>query len=114
MRGACLAHDARLVTGASGMRVAHEHIAFGYHFARPTKTAFEAIPTPRCVPRFCAPAITLLRCSIFQRATVADISRYRRAGIRRADGFCGLAGSDIGGAGILSIRATISVASAEY
>jgi transglutaminase-like putative cysteine protease len=42
---------------------AHEHIAFGYHFARPTKTAFEAFSERQGVCRdFAHLAITLLRC----------------------------------------------------
>jgi transglutaminase-like putative cysteine protease len=42
---------------------AHEHIAFGYHFARPTKTALEAYSERQGVCRdFAHLAITLLRC----------------------------------------------------
>ena len=42
---------------------AHEHIVFGYHFARPTKTAFEAYSERQGVCRdFSHLAITLLRC----------------------------------------------------
>jgi transglutaminase-like putative cysteine protease len=42
---------------------AHEHIAFGYHFARPTKTALETFSERRGVCRdFAHLAITLLRC----------------------------------------------------
>ena len=42
---------------------AHEHIAFGYHFARPTKTALEVYSERRGVCRdFAHLAITLLRC----------------------------------------------------
>jgi len=42
---------------------AHQHIAFGYHFARPTKTASEAFTERQGVCRdFAHLAITLLRC----------------------------------------------------
>jgi transglutaminase-like putative cysteine protease len=42
---------------------AHQHIAFGYHFARPTKTAFEAFTERQGVCRdYAHLAITLLRC----------------------------------------------------
>jgi len=42
---------------------AHQHIAFGYHFARPTKTAFEAHTERQGVCRdYAHLAITLLRC----------------------------------------------------
>jgi transglutaminase-like putative cysteine protease len=42
---------------------AHEHISFGYHFARPTKTAAEAFAERQGVCRdFAHLAITLLRC----------------------------------------------------
>jgi transglutaminase-like putative cysteine protease len=42
---------------------AHQHIAFGYHFARPTKTAFEAHSERQGVCRdYAHLAITLLRC----------------------------------------------------
>jgi transglutaminase-like putative cysteine protease len=42
---------------------AHEHIAFGYHFARPSKTACEAYGERQGVCRdFAHLAITLLRC----------------------------------------------------
>ena len=42
---------------------AHEHIAFGYHFARPTKTALETFSERQGVCRdFAHLAITLLRC----------------------------------------------------
>jgi transglutaminase-like putative cysteine protease len=42
---------------------AHEHICFGYHFARPTKTAAEAYAERQGVCRdFAHLAITLLRC----------------------------------------------------
>ena len=41
----------------------HQHIAFGYHFARPTKTAAEAYPERQGVCRdYAHLAITLLRC----------------------------------------------------
>ncbi len=42
---------------------AHQHIAFGYHFARPTKTASEAFAERQGVCRdYAHLAITLLRC----------------------------------------------------
>jgi len=42
---------------------AHDHVAFGYHFARPTKTAYEAYSERQGVCRdFAHLAITLLRC----------------------------------------------------
>jgi transglutaminase-like putative cysteine protease len=42
---------------------AHRHIEFGYHFARPTKTAYEAFTERRGVCRdYAHLAITLLRC----------------------------------------------------
>jgi transglutaminase-like putative cysteine protease len=42
---------------------AHEHVCFGYHFARPTKTAAEAYAERQGVCRdFAHLAITLLRC----------------------------------------------------
>jgi transglutaminase-like putative cysteine protease len=42
---------------------AHQHIAFGYHFARPTKTASEAFTERQGVCRdYAHLAITLLRC----------------------------------------------------
>ena len=74
---------------------AHQHIAFGYHFARPTKTASEAYTERQGVCRdYAHLAITLLRClNIPARYCTGYLGDIGVPVSDSSDGFCGLAGS---------------------
>ena len=93
----------------------HQHITFGYEFARPTKTASEAFQERQGVCRdYAHLAITLCRClNIPARYCTGYLGRYRRAA-GRTRRWTSRAGSRriSAGAGTRSMRATTHRASA--